>query len=68
MFDPSMLQMVQQFKQNPLGFLLQRRLNVPANVANDPNAILNYLLSTGQINQNQINMAYQTLQNGGMRC
>lgn len=67
MFDPSMLQMVQQFKQNPLGFLLQRRLNVPANVANDPNAILNYLLSTGQINQNQINMAYQTLQNGGMR-
>ena len=67
MFDPSMLQMVQQFKQNSLGFLLQRRLNVPPNVANDPNAILNYLLSTGQINQNQINMAYQTLQNGGMR-
>lgn len=67
MFDPSMLQMVQQFKQNPLGFLLQRRLNVPPNVANDPNAILNYLLSTGQVNQNQINMAYQTLQNGGMR-
>lgn len=67
MFDPSMLQMVQQFKQNPLGFLLQRRLNVPPNVTNDPNAILNYLLSTGQINQNQINMAYQTLQNGGMR-
>lgn len=67
MFDPSMLQMVQQFKQNPLGFLLQRKLNVPPNVANDPNAILNYLLSTGQVNQNQINMAYQTLQNGGMR-
>lgn len=67
MFDPSMLQMVQQFKQNPLGFLLQRRLNVPPNVANDPNAILNYLLSTGQISQNQINMAYQTLQNGGAR-
>ena len=67
MFDPSMLQMVQQFKQNPLGFLLQRRLNVPPNVVNDPNAILNYLLSTGQINQNQINMAYQTLQNRGMR-
>jgi hypothetical protein len=67
MFDPSMLQMVQQFKQNPLGFLLQRRLNVPPNVTNDPNAILNYLLSTGQVNQNQINMAYQTLQNGGMR-
>ena len=67
MFDPSMLQMVQQFKHNPLGFLLQRKLNVPANVANDPNAILNYLLSTGQVTQNQINMAYQTLQNGGMR-
>ena len=67
MFDPSMLQIVQQFKQNPLGFLLQKKLNVPANVTNDPNAILNYLLLTGQVTQNQINMAYQTLQNGGMR-
>ena len=65
MFDPSMMQMVQQFKQNPLWFLIQRRLNVPANIVHDPNAIFNYLLSTGQINQNQINNAYQTFQNGG---
>ena len=67
MLNANIMQMVQQFKQNPLWFLIQRRLNVPANIAHDPNAIFNYLLSTGQINQNQINMAYQTLQNGGAR-
>lgn len=65
MLDTNMLQAVQQLKQNPVAFLLQRRLNIPANISNDPNSILNYLLSTGQINQNQINMAYQMLQNQG---
>lgn len=64
MLDANMLQMAQQFKQNPMGFLLQKRMNIPANISNDPNAILNYLLSTGQINQSQINAAYQVLQNG----
>ena len=55
-----MLMMLQQLKANPIQFLLQRKMNIPQNISlNDPNAILNYLLSTGQINQNQINQAYQ---------
>ena len=55
-----MLSMLQQLKANPLQFLLQRKMNIPQNISlNDPNAILNYLLSTGQINQTQINQAYQ---------
>lgn len=62
-FNP--MQMLQQLKQNPMQFLMQRRFNIPANVANDPNAILNHLLSTGQVNQDQVNKAYQTAQKWG---
>lgn len=54
--------MLQQFKANPMQMLLQRRLNVPQNVSNDPQAILNHLLQTGQITQQQINSAYQMAQ------
>lgn len=55
------MQMLQQFKQNPMQMLVQRRLNVPQNVMNDPNAILNYLVQSGQISQQQINNAYQMM-------
>ena len=55
------MQMLQQLKANPLQFLMQRRFNVPANMANDPNAIVNHLLKTGQISQAQINAAYQQM-------
>lgn len=53
--------MLQQFKQNPMQFLVSRRLNVPQNVMNDPNAILDHLVKTGQISQQQINSAYQMM-------
>ena len=62
-----MAQMLSQFKRNPMQYLMQRRLNVPQNIANDPNAILNHLLQTGQINQNQLNQAYQMAQRFGMK-
>lgn len=55
--------MVQQFKANPMQFLLQKKLNVPQTVAMDnPQAIMDYLLQSGQINQQQINQAYQIAQ------
>ena len=61
MINPQMFSILQQLKSNPIQFLLQRRMSIPQNInLNDPNAILNHLLSTGQINQNQINQAYQT--------
>lgn len=58
----NLMQMIQQIKANPITFLAQRRMNIPANIANDPNAILQHLLSTGQVNQSQVNQAYQALQ------
>lgn len=55
------MQMLQALKSNPIQFLMQRKLNVPANMASDPNAIINHLLHTGQITQQQINAAYQQM-------
>ena len=64
--NPQMMTMLQQLKANPIQFLLQRRLNLPQNISlNDPNAILNYLVTSGQISQTQINNAYQIAQQMG---
>lgn len=60
------LQMLQQLKSNPIQFLMQRRLNLPQNInVSDPQAILNHLVSTRQISQEQINQAYQMMQRMG---
>lgn len=46
--------MLSQIKQNPMG-LLSQKFNIPENVnLNDPNAILNHLVSSGQVSQSQI--------------
>lgn len=56
-----LLQNLQQLKANPVQFLIQRRMNIPANIANDPNAIINHLLQTNQISQQQVDAAYQQM-------
>lgn len=53
----NMMQMLQALQNNPMQFLMQKRMNVPQNIANDPNAIMQHLLSTGQITQQQYNNA-----------
>lgn len=63
----NMMQMLQQFKANPMQMLMQRRFNVPQSMAGDPNAIINHLLQTGQVNQSQINQAFQMMQNMGFK-
>lgn len=61
MMNNQMLQMLQQFKANPMQFLIQRRFNIPPNMTSDPNAILNHLMQTGQVSQDAINRAYQQM-------
>lgn len=55
-------QMMNQFKQNPMA-LLSKRFNIPQNIGNDPNAIIQHLMNTGQISQAQYNAANQQAQN-----
>jgi len=46
--------MLSQIKQNPMG-LLSQKFNIPENInLSDPNAILNHLVSSGQVSQSQI--------------
>jgi len=52
-----MLQMLSQFKQNPMAMLSQR-FNIPQNL-NNPNDIIQHLLNTGQVSQQQVNNAMQ---------
>ena len=62
MMPNNILMMAQQLKSNPVGFLLQSRFNVPGNLSNDPSAILQHLVQSGQVSQQQINGAYQMAQ------
>lgn len=39
------------FKKNPLQFLLQRKVNIPQEYANDPRAAVQYLMNSGQMSQ-----------------
>ena len=47
----NMLTQFNQFRQNPLQFLLQRKINIPPEYANDPKGATQYLMNTGQMSQ-----------------
>jgi len=51
-----MMQMLQQIKQNPMRILSQK-YNLPQGMSNNPNDIIQYLLNSGQISQDQVNNA-----------
>ena len=62
----NLMQMLNQLRGNPAQLFARMGLNIPQNIANDPNAIINYLAQSGKINQNQINQAYQTARQMGL--
>ena len=49
--NQGMMGQFSNFMRNPLGFLMQRRINVPSQYANDPAGAVQYLLSSGQMSQ-----------------
>lgn len=61
----NIFQIYQQLRQNPMQ-MLARRFNIPSNVnMNDPNSIIQYLINTGQVTQQQVNQT-MTLRNNPM--
>lgn len=52
------MQMLQQLQQNPAQMLRQAGLNVPDNLSS-PNDIIQHLMSSGQVSQEQYNRARQ---------
>ena len=53
----NIMRALQMIQTDPVQFLAQRRINIPQNISNDPNAIIQHLLNTGQISQQQYNNA-----------
>lgn len=52
------MQMIQQLQANPIQFLQRAGFNVPNNL-NDPNAIIQHLMNSGQISQQRYEQARQ---------
>lgn len=58
-----MMNMFQQFMQNPQD-MLRRKYNIPQNVnMNNPNDIIQHLLNSGQVSQNDVNRVMQMRNN-----
>lgn len=54
----NILGMLNGLMNNPMQFLSQRGFNLPQNL-NDPQQIVQHLLNSGQITQDQVNQAVQ---------
>lgn len=59
-----LMQILAQIKNNPMQILAQR-FNLPPNMT-DPNAIIQHLVSSGQVSQAQIDSAYRQAQRLGL--
>ena len=54
----NMMQLAMQLKANPVPFLQRAGYNIPSNL-NDPNAIIQHLMNSGQISQQRYEQARQ---------
>lgn len=55
-----------QFIQNPMQYIIKSRLNIPQDFQGNANDMVQYLLNTGQLTQdqfNRVNKEAQRLQN-----
>lgn len=69
MINPQMLmQLLPMLQNNPSGMLMNKGFNVPNGGQNmGPQAIIEYLMNSGQINQETYNNAVKTAQSMGYK-
>ena len=58
MFNPQLITQFRQFMQNPTQYMNQ--MNIPSQLQNNPQGIIQYLMDTGKINQSQFNQIQAT--------
>lgn len=58
----NILGMLNGLMSNPVSMLMQKGFNIPQNL-NDPQQIVQHLLNTGQISQDQVNKAMEMRNN-----
>lgn len=59
LFQNQLMSQFQQFKSNPMSFLLQRNVNIPQQYLNNPEDAVKYLMNNGQMSQEQYNQISQ---------
>lgn len=57
------MQMLNQLRANPIQYILNRGFNLPQNIGNNPNSIIQHLLNSGQVSQSKYNQVMQMVQN-----
>lgn len=57
----------QSFMQNPMQQLMNSKLNVPQEYAQDPHSAVDYLVRSGQVNQESLNKAMQIANKLGIK-
>ena len=67
MFDPfgsmnGFMSRFQQFMGNPMQFMMQQKMGIPQEYANDPGNAIQYLLNNGKLSQEQLTWAQNTAQ------
>lgn len=69
LFENQLTNQFQQFKANPLSFLIQRNVNIPQQylTKNDPEAAVKYMLNNGIMSQEQFNYYYQMASQLGLK-
>lgn len=55
------------FMSNPMGYLMQHKINIPQQYQNDPQGAVQYLLNSGAMNQEQLNEIIQGVQQMGYK-
>lgn len=55
----NLIQKFQQFSKNPLGSLLGIGVDIPKNVGNNPESMVNYLRNSGQMTEEQFEQISQ---------
>jgi len=55
------------FKQNPMQWLMKRKINIPEQFANDPHGAVQNMLNNGQMSQEQLNRLTQMAQRMGVK-
>jgi Tfp pilus assembly protein PilF len=63
----SFMNSLNQLMQNPKQFLMQRKMNIPEQYYNNPQEAVNYLVQSGQVNQDTLNIAMQLAQKMGIK-
>lgn len=55
------------FMKNPMQFLMQQKINIPQQYANDPHGAIQYLLNNGQLSQDKLNQLMNVAQRMGVK-